>query len=251
MAIAISDAHRELGAVARSFLENNKARAASRALLDAPDEALPPFWDELAQLGWLGLHVPEEFGGSGYGVSELVVVLEELGRAAAPGPFLGTRHGVDAHRPRGRRRPARATSSRRSSTGRRRARSGSAARCNSMPTATSSGDAGLVLGAGLADVLVLRAGDDMVIVESSRRRGRDVGATGSRPDPPRRPGHGRRAPRWTRARCCAARSRSRSRWRGRSPPPRPSGARRSASRPRARTPRTVCSSGGRSRCSRR
>src|SRR6476619_3127764 len=73
MAIAISDAHRELGAVARSFLENNKARAASRALLDAPAEALPPFWDELAQLGWLGLHIPEEFAGSGYGVPELAV----------------------------------------------------------------------------------------------------------------------------------------------------------------------------------
>ena len=99
MAIAISDAHRELGSVARSFLENNKARAASRALLDAPDEALPPFWDELAQLGWLGLHIPEEFGGSGYGLSELAVVLEELGRAGGAGTVPRHGHRVGAHRP--------------------------------------------------------------------------------------------------------------------------------------------------------
>src|SRR5262245_38194685 len=90
MAIAISDAHRELAAVARSFLDNNKAHAAARSLLDAPEETLPSFWTELAALGWLGLHVPEGYGGSGYGIPELAVVLEELGRVVAPGPFLPT-----------------------------------------------------------------------------------------------------------------------------------------------------------------
>src|SRR4029453_13023897 len=90
MAIAISDAHRELASAAASFLEHNKARAAARALLDAPDESLPPFWTELSELGWLGLHVDEQYGGSGYGLAELAVVLEELGRVVAPGPFLPT-----------------------------------------------------------------------------------------------------------------------------------------------------------------
>ncbi len=42
------------------------------------------------QLGWLGLHLPEEHGGSGYGLEELVVVVEELGRAVTPGPFVPT-----------------------------------------------------------------------------------------------------------------------------------------------------------------
>jgi alkylation response protein AidB-like acyl-CoA dehydrogenase len=37
-----------------------------------------------------GLHLPEEHGGSGYGLPELVVVVEELGRAIAPGPFVPT-----------------------------------------------------------------------------------------------------------------------------------------------------------------
>ena len=40
--------------------------------------------------GWLGLHVDEALGGEGYGLPELAVVLEELGRACAPGPFLPT-----------------------------------------------------------------------------------------------------------------------------------------------------------------
>ena len=51
MPIAISDDHRELAGVARSFLEGVDARAAARAQLDAPDESLPTFWKELADLG--------------------------------------------------------------------------------------------------------------------------------------------------------------------------------------------------------
>src|SRR5881398_3513053 len=58
--------------------------------IDDAAETLPPFWDELAALGWLGLHLAEDVGGSGYGLPELAVVLEELGRACAPGPFLPT-----------------------------------------------------------------------------------------------------------------------------------------------------------------
>ncbi|MBO0731831.1 MAG: acyl-CoA dehydrogenase family protein, partial [Acidimicrobiaceae bacterium] len=80
MAIALSDTHRELAGVARAFLADQKARDAARALLDAPTETRPPFWASLAELGWLGLHVPERCGGSGYGLAELVVVLEEMGR---------------------------------------------------------------------------------------------------------------------------------------------------------------------------
>jgi alkylation response protein AidB-like acyl-CoA dehydrogenase len=83
MPIALTDTHRELENVARAFLENVNARAAARALLDAPTEELPKFWDELAELGWLGLHLPEDVGGSGYGLPELVVVLQELGRGRA------------------------------------------------------------------------------------------------------------------------------------------------------------------------
>ena len=59
------------------------ARAPPGPCSRRPTRALPPFWDDLVGLGWLGLHVPEEHGGSGYGLEELVVVVEELG---APWP---------------------------------------------------------------------------------------------------------------------------------------------------------------------
>src|SRR5918996_2169078 len=90
MPIAITDAHLELEAVARAALERFDARAEARRLLDGAEEGRPPFWGQLAELGWLGLHVPEEHGGSGYGLEELVVVVEELARAVTPGPFVPT-----------------------------------------------------------------------------------------------------------------------------------------------------------------
>src|ERR1700735_3396297 len=90
MGIALTDDHGELAEVARGFLTSQKARAAARSLLDATDDARPPFWHDLVELGWLGLHIDEEHGGSGYGLPELVVVIEELGRAVAPGPFVPT-----------------------------------------------------------------------------------------------------------------------------------------------------------------
>ena len=90
MGIALTDDHRELAEVARAFLTSQKARWAARSLLDSPDENRPGFWQDMVELGWLGLHVDEEHGGSGYGLPELVVVIEELGRAVAPGPFVPT-----------------------------------------------------------------------------------------------------------------------------------------------------------------
>ena len=67
MSIALTDDHRELGSVARSFLTAQKARLAARELLDSDTEGRPPFWSDLAELGWLGLHVDEKYGGSGFG----------------------------------------------------------------------------------------------------------------------------------------------------------------------------------------
>ena len=87
MSIAISEDHRALADTASDFLRRKDARAGARALLTAGSESLPSWWGDLAELGWLGLHLPEAHGGSGYSLEELVVVVEELGRAVAPGPF--------------------------------------------------------------------------------------------------------------------------------------------------------------------
>ncbi len=163
MPIALTDDHRELGGVARSFLTAQKARWAARELLDADDETRPAFWRELAELGWLGLHVDESYGGSGFGLPELVVVIDELGRAVAPGPFVPTAvvsavlAAVGSEDQKARLLPGLIDGTRTGAAG----FGGSL----TLSNGTVSGDAGVVLGAGLADVLLLAAGDDMVVVE--------------------------------------------------------------------------------------
>jgi 3-oxochol-4-en-24-oyl-CoA dehydrogenase len=166
MAIAITDDHHELERVARSFLDRRGAHRAARALLEAPDEGLPPFWDDLVGLGWLGLHLPEEHGGSGCGLPELAIVLEELGRVVAPGPFLPTvcasaiaaLTGDDDQR----RRliPGLASGERLAAVGLDRSLRRDAG-------GRIVGDPGGVVGAGLAHDLLLIAGDDVVVVAAS------------------------------------------------------------------------------------
>ncbi|HEX2384035.1 MAG TPA: acyl-CoA dehydrogenase [Acidimicrobiales bacterium] len=90
MSLGLSDDHLALHDTARRWTANHCPAAVPRALLDADREPMAPFWGQLAGLGWLGLHLSEDVGGSGYGLPELAVVLEELGRACAPGPFLPT-----------------------------------------------------------------------------------------------------------------------------------------------------------------
>ena len=163
MPIALTDDHRELGDVARSFLTAQKARLASRALLDADSETRPAFWAELAGLGWLGLHIEEQYGGSGYGLPELVVVIDELGRAVAPGPFVPTVvvssviAAVGTDEQKARLLPGLVDGTHTAAIG----FGGNL----TVSGGRISGDAGVVLGAGLADVLLLASGEDMLVVE--------------------------------------------------------------------------------------
>ena len=72
---------------ARSFLANE---APVRRLMDLDGGVDDALWARLADLGWLGLLVPEAHGGMGLGLVDLVVVQEELGRALFPGPYLSS-----------------------------------------------------------------------------------------------------------------------------------------------------------------
>ena len=49
-----------------------------------------PLWGEMAKLGWLGLPFPEQQGGAGLGAGRACLVLEEMGRAAYPGPYFAS-----------------------------------------------------------------------------------------------------------------------------------------------------------------
>ena len=162
MSIAIIDEHRELATTAADLLAKRGALGAARELLESREEATPPFWSDLVQLGWLGLHVPEEHGGSGYGIEELSVVVEELGRAVAPGPFvptvlasaLLTRAGDTA----GIGDLLRGLTDGSLTAGV--ALNASAA----LDGSTVSGSAEVVVGAGTADLLVVPAGEDVAVV---------------------------------------------------------------------------------------
>jgi alkylation response protein AidB-like acyl-CoA dehydrogenase len=90
MPIGITEEHEALHEAVRGWVERHCPPSAPRAVLDAAAEELPPFWGALAEMGWLGLHVDEAYSGEGYGIPELAVVVEELGRAVAPGPFVPT-----------------------------------------------------------------------------------------------------------------------------------------------------------------
>jgi alkylation response protein AidB-like acyl-CoA dehydrogenase len=183
MSIAITDDHNALASTVTDLLDKRSSRAAARALLEAADEQLPPFWAEMAELGWTGLHLPEQYGGSGYGLPELVVVVEQLGRGLATGPLVPSvvagavlaAAGDDATKARWL--PGLAAGATTAGVG----IGGSV----TVSGGSAAGDAGTVLGAGLADLLLVPAGDDVVVVE----RGAGVTITVPRNlDPTRRSG---------------------------------------------------------------
>ena len=74
--------------VSRGLLAVNCPPQLVRSLAAAGQDVDEKLWQRGAELGWTGLAVPEELDGAGQGVVELCLVAEELGRAAAPGPFL-------------------------------------------------------------------------------------------------------------------------------------------------------------------
>jgi alkylation response protein AidB-like acyl-CoA dehydrogenase len=164
MSIAITDDHRALADTASEFLLKRDARGAARDLLEAETEPLPAFWDDLRGLGWLGLHIPEDHGGSGYGLPELVVVVEELGRAVAPGPFVPTVitsavvAAAGSADQRARLLPGLAEGT---------TLGGIAVRADVTVDGSSATGSAVVLGGGLANVILLPAGDDVVVVDAS------------------------------------------------------------------------------------
>ena len=72
---------------ARGFLQENCAPSVVRAVLDGNAAYDADLWKKIHEMGWTAAVIPEEFGGLGLSYLELVVIAEELGRAAAPVPF--------------------------------------------------------------------------------------------------------------------------------------------------------------------
>src|SRR6266511_1400029 len=77
-----------LRSTARKFFENECASQVVRTLMETPEGVTPALWSQLAEQGWLGLTYPEAYDGMGLGLVDLVVLMEEMGRAVVPGPYF-------------------------------------------------------------------------------------------------------------------------------------------------------------------
>jgi alkylation response protein AidB-like acyl-CoA dehydrogenase len=86
--IHYEEEHALLRAEARRWLDERFPIARVRSLADSAAGEDPADWKELAELGWLGLVIPEKHGGAGLGATHLAVLMEETGRRLVPSPLL-------------------------------------------------------------------------------------------------------------------------------------------------------------------
>lgn len=165
-ALAITEEHNDLADAAFGQLNRLNSRAAARATLEGGSAHSTEIWAAGRDLGWNGLAIAEEHGGSGFGLAELAVVLEAQGRELCPGPFLPTvsaavvidRCASDSVR--AQLLPGLADGSTVGALG----LSGSISVGSDLVV---TGESPAVLGAPDAGVLVLIAGDDVVIVDGT------------------------------------------------------------------------------------
>jgi len=90
MDFSFTSEQEELRAQARSYLADRFPAERVAELADSDAGWDPSSWQELAELGWLGVSVPEEQGGAGLGFVEEALLLEVLARALYPGPYFST-----------------------------------------------------------------------------------------------------------------------------------------------------------------
>ena len=91
MNFAFSEEQEELRRTVRAFLEQKSPESEVRRLMETEEGYDQSIWRQMGeQMGLQGLSIPEEFGGSGFSYVELIVVLEEMGRALLPAPYFSS-----------------------------------------------------------------------------------------------------------------------------------------------------------------
>jgi len=90
MDLAFSEEQEMLWKSARDFLADKCPKTLVREMEADEKGYSPELWTEMAELGWMGLPFPEKYDGGGMSLLDLTVLLEEMGRACLPGPFLST-----------------------------------------------------------------------------------------------------------------------------------------------------------------
>ena len=75
---------------ARDFLTTTCPKSLVREMVKDEKGYPLQLWQKMGEMGWMGLNIPEEYGGAGASFLDLAVLLEEMGRACLPGPFFST-----------------------------------------------------------------------------------------------------------------------------------------------------------------
>src|SRR5262245_26202592 len=90
MDFGFSEEQEMLRSSARDFLAKEAPMTYVRKMMEDEVGFTADLWKKMADLGWMGLILPEQYGGSGLDFVDLIVVLEEMGRVVLPGPFFST-----------------------------------------------------------------------------------------------------------------------------------------------------------------
>ncbi len=91
MNFAFSEEQEELRKSARRFCEEQFSSSVVRRIMETESGLDEELWQRMAQeLGWQGMIIPEKYGGHGFGYIELIVLMEEMGRAVLAAPFFST-----------------------------------------------------------------------------------------------------------------------------------------------------------------
>jgi alkylation response protein AidB-like acyl-CoA dehydrogenase len=88
--LSLTENQEMLKATARAFMEREASRDSIVALQRAGTSVEPGLWRKVSELGWLGILIPAEHGGSGQSLTDAAVLYEEMGRGPLPGPFFGS-----------------------------------------------------------------------------------------------------------------------------------------------------------------
>ncbi len=90
MDFSLTEMQKMLRTSSRDFLKECVPGKLVREMEKDDQGFTPELWSNMAEMGWMGLAVPEQYGGAGGSFSDLIVVLEEMGRVCLPGPFFST-----------------------------------------------------------------------------------------------------------------------------------------------------------------
>jgi alkylation response protein AidB-like acyl-CoA dehydrogenase len=90
MQLALSEEQEMLRTMARDFLTDKLPKATVKEMEESEAGYSPELWKEMAGLGWMGLAFPEKYGGSDMNFLDLAILIEEMGRACLPGPYLSS-----------------------------------------------------------------------------------------------------------------------------------------------------------------